>query len=76
MIYFALLFIEISILFLLSRSMSKVLSGFMSVNLLSFIFLPGIIIHELSHLLVAVMLFVPVGNMEFTPKRNGGARKA
>ena len=75
MVYFVLLFIEIIILFLLSRSTSKVLSGFMSVNLLSFIFLPGIIIHELSHLLVAVMLFVPVGNMEFAPKRNGNTVK-
>lgn len=47
----------------------------MSVNLLFFIFLPGIIIHEFSHLLVAVMLFVPVGNMEFAPKRNGNTVK-
>ena len=66
---------EIIIFFLLSRSMSKNLSGFMSVNLLFFIFLPGIIIHEFSHLLVAVMLFVPVGNMEFAPKRNGNTVK-
>ncbi len=36
---------------------------------MSFIFLPGVIIHELSHLLIAVILFVPVGDMEFTPKK-------
>jgi hypothetical protein len=37
--------------------------------------LPGIIIHELSHLFVAAILFVPVGNMEFTPKRSGNGVK-
>lgn len=55
-------------LFLLSRKMSKALSKFLSINFLSFIFLPGVIIHELSHLLMAVILFVSVGDMEFTPK--------
>lgn len=50
--------------------MSKTLSKFMSINLISLIFLPGIIIHELSHFFIAVILFVPVGDMEFTPKKN------
>ena len=62
-------------LFLLSRKISKELSKFLSINLLSFLFLPGVIIHELSHMLVAVILFVPVGNMEFTPKIGGGGLK-
>lgn len=75
MIYFAPLFVEIIILFLLARIMSKTLSEFMSINLLSFLFLPGIIIHELSHLLVAAILFVPVGSMEFAPKRHGNTVK-
>lgn len=75
MIYLILLLVEIIVLFLLSRIMSKTLSGFMSINLMSVVFLPGIIIHELSHLFVAMMLFVPVGNMEFTPKRTGNAVK-
>ena len=70
MIYFIFLFLEIGVLFLLSRIMSKTLSKFISINFLSFLFLPGVIIHELSHLLTAVILFVPVGNMEFTPKKN------
>jgi hypothetical protein len=43
----------------------------MSINLLSFIFLPGIVVHEMSHFLMAIILFVPVGNMEFVPKRHG-----
>ena len=75
MIYFVLLCAEIAILFLLSRAMSKNLSGFMSINLLSFVFLPGIIIHELSHLLAAAILFVPVGDMEFTPQKSDNGVK-
>jgi hypothetical protein len=69
MIYFALLFLEIIILFLISRSMSKTLSGFMSINLLSFILLPGVIVHELAHFFMALILFVPVRDMEFVPKK-------
>lgn len=55
--------------------MSKTLSKFISISFLSFLFLPGVIIHELSHLLVAVILFVPVGNMEFTPKKSANGLK-
>ena len=62
-------------LFLLSRKISKVFSKFMSINFLSFLFLPGVIIHELSHMLMAVILFVPVGNMEFTPKISSNGLK-
>ncbi|MBI4096295.1 MAG: hypothetical protein HY425_01115 [Candidatus Levybacteria bacterium] len=68
MLYLALLFFEIAVLFLLSREVSKTLSKFMSIIFLSFLFLPGVIIHELSHMLMAVMLFVGVGSMEFSPK--------
>jgi len=75
MVYFILLFIETVILFLLSRSMSKILSKFLSINLISLIFLPGVFIHELSHLLVAAILFVPVGEMEFIPKKSGDGVK-
>lgn len=70
MIYLVLLFIEVSILFFFSRSMSKTLSKFMSINLMSFVFLPGVIVHELSHFFIATILFVPVGNMEFIPKKS------
>lgn len=75
MVFFASLLVEIVVLFLLSRLVSKTLSGFMSINLMSFVFFPGIILHELAHLFMAVVLFVPVGDMEFTPKRNGDAVK-
>lgn len=50
--------------------MSKALSRFLSINFLSFLFLPGVIIHELSHLLIASVLSVPVGSMEFMPKKS------
>ena len=75
MIYFFALFTEIYILFLLSRLMSKTLSKFMSVNLIALIFLPGVIIHELSHLFIAAILFVPAGNIEFIPKKIGNGVK-
>lgn len=68
MIYLGLLFLEIAIMFLLSGAISRALSKFISINFLSFLFLPGVIIHELSHMLMAVMLFTGVGNMEFSPK--------
>ena len=47
----------------------------MSINLISFLLLPGVIIHELAHLFIAVILFVPVGDMEFAPKKNGNGVK-
>jgi len=75
MIYFVPLFIETVILFLLSRSMSKILSKFLSINLIALIFLPGVFIHELSHLFIAAILFVPVGEMEFVPKKSGNGVK-
>jgi hypothetical protein len=39
-----------------------------TIHLLSILFLPGVIIHELAHMLVASILFVPVGEIEFFPK--------
>lgn len=75
MFYFVLLLFEIAVLFFLSRKVSKILSKFLSINLLSFVFLPGVIIHELSHLLTAVILFVPVGDIEFAPKKEGDSLK-
>lgn len=75
MTYFILLFLEIVALFLLSRKISKVFSKFLSINFLSFLFLPGVIIHELSHMLVAVILLVPIGDMEFTPKKGEAGLK-
>lgn len=38
---------------------------------MAFIFFPGTIIHELSHLLMAGLLFVPTGHIELWPKLEG-----
>jgi hypothetical protein len=75
MYYAILLFLEIIFLFFLSRSVSKSISKFVSINAMSFVFLPGIVVHELSHFLTAAVLFVPAGEMEFAPKREGNSVK-
>jgi len=75
MIYFIPLFVEIIFLFLLSRSITKTLSKFLPISLMSLIFLPGVFIHEMSHMLMAVILFVPIGEMEFIPKKSGNGVK-
>jgi hypothetical protein len=81
MFYFSLFFIELVILFLLSRNLSLVLSGFLyrmtrskhiTVMTIAFLFFPGTLLHELSHALVAGLLGVRVGEMEFMPKVDGG----
>lgn len=43
----------------------------MAVRLLAFIFLPGVIIHELSHYIAARLLGVHATNMEFFPQTIG-----
>lgn len=68
MVYLMLLFLEVALLFFLSRIVSRTLSRFLSVGVLSLLFLPGVIVHELSHLLAAGILFVRVGEIEFRPK--------
>jgi hypothetical protein len=74
---FLFLFIgELILLFFLSQLITKSLSSIFlkitkssraTIYLLSFLFLPGVIIHELAHVLAASLLFVRVGNMEFVP---------
>lgn len=80
----ALFFSELFVLFLLSRQLQKKLSQFLfsithsmkwTVSLLAFIFLPGTIIHETAHYLMAHLLFVPVGKMELLPKLEGTSLK-
>lgn len=67
--------IELVFLFFLSRALTRSLSRFLSIQALSFLFLPGIIIHELSHLLTAAIMLVPVGEIEFMPKPIEGGVK-
>lgn len=46
-----------------------------AIHLLSFLFLPGVILHELSHLIIANVLFVPTGEVEFFPEIHGSEVK-
>lgn len=77
MIFVAIFFIELILLFFTSRMLTRSLSSLFfrltksqttTIHLLSFLFLPGVIIHELAHMLVASVLFVRVGEIEFFPK--------
>ena len=42
-----------------------------SIRLLALVYLPGVVLHELSHAVMAMLLFVPVGKMEFMPEVAG-----
>lgn len=78
--FIGLFIIEFILLFFLSRSLSNSIANFfysltkskkLTIYILAFIFLPGTIIHELSHFLSAGLLFVHVGEIEFMPILNG-----
>lgn len=73
---------ELLLLFFLSRStsiaLSKVFHAFTksyqaTVRFLAVLYLPGTILHELAHLLMAGVLFVPVGDLEVIPKIEGSS---
>ncbi len=77
MLYLFIILFEFILLFFLSKSFTRSLSRLLFVltksqdaviHMIAFLFLPGIIIHELSHLFSASLLFVPVGEIEFYPK--------
>lgn len=79
-----LFFAQILLLFFLSQQLTKKLSQvffhfFKSqkvvIHILSFLFLPGVIVHELAHLMVANLLFVPTGEVEFLPEIHGNEVK-
>ncbi|HSW97106.1 MAG TPA: hypothetical protein VLF89_04750 [Candidatus Saccharimonadales bacterium] len=75
--FLILFFIEFALIFFLSREVSKTVSQLLltitrshkvTIHILSFIFLPGVILHELSHWIMANLLFVQTGTIEFMPK--------
>ena len=82
---FYLIFIfEILILYFFSRSLTKNLSYFLhrfvkhkklTVYLLAILFLPGTIIHEFSHQLMAELLFVRTGRIHLIPEIVGSEVK-
>ncbi|HSD98920.1 MAG TPA: hypothetical protein VLB73_04475 [Patescibacteria group bacterium] len=80
-LFFCILFF---LLFFLSKAVTTHLSRFfqqtfhnqtITIHVLSILFLPGVILHELSHLLVANLLFVTTGEIEFFPEIHGNQVK-
>ena len=77
MLFAILFFIELFLLFFLSKQVTKRLSLWLyhltrsrtkTIFILAFLFLPGTFLHELAHAFMAMILFVPVGKMELIPK--------
>lgn len=80
MLWFGAFFVELLVLFLLSRTLTRVLSHFFyritkspnaTIVWLAVLFFPGTVVHEIAHALAASLLGVAVGNMEFIPKLEG-----
>lgn len=78
--YFALFNLLILILFFLSRALTSEIHQFfyqvtrsekISTYVLAFVFIPGVVIHEISHYLTAKFLLVPTGKISLFPKRDG-----
>lgn len=75
--YFLTFLLELGVLFLLSRFLIKTLSHVLlfitkskktAVAITALLFFPGVVVHELSHLITAGILFVPVGDIDLLPK--------
>src|SRR5882672_2817687 len=80
MLFFTLFFIELFILFLLSRRLTRILSQLfyhisksqqVTITAIAILFFPGTLIHEFAHALSAGLLGVHVGTIEFMPKIDG-----
>jgi hypothetical protein len=77
MYFLALFFLEIIVLFFLSRTVTSRLGKAVykitknkkwTVYIMSILFLPGTFIHEISHFLSALILLVPVKQMDLLPE--------
>src|SRR5258708_2217433 len=75
---------ELILLFLVSKLLSTQLYLFFysvthsqkaTIYWMAILFFPGVVVHELAHALVASLLFVPVGAIEFFPKMIGNSIK-
>lgn len=80
MLFLLLFFIQLFLLYLLSRSLTRTFSHLMyrltkhktaTIYILAFFFLPGTIIHELAHYVMAKLLFVHAGNIRLIPELAG-----
>ncbi len=77
MLFASLFFVELFVLFILSKKLTKILGMYFytatgskkkTIYYLAILFFPGTFVHELSHFLSAVFLGVRVGDMEFMPQ--------
>ena len=77
MVYLAILFLQFVVLLLLSRQVHQKFfrlffrltrSKKIATWLMAILFLPGTLIHELAHFLMATVLLVPVGKLELMPE--------
>lgn len=82
--YLLLFVAEMLALFFLSRRLTQAVSQAIfgltrsegiTVYILAFLFLPGTIVHELAHLVMAGVLLVPTHGIEFIPKLHGDTVK-
>ncbi len=84
MLLFCLFIVELLLLYLQSRLFTRDLAKIvgigtrnakLTVYLLSLFYLPGTILHEYAHYLVAILLRVPVYGVSFKPQRSGDKLK-
>src|SRR5690349_5362698 len=80
LVLLGLLILEVGSLYLFSRLLTRSLaqifyhltrSESQTIQLLALMFVPGTLVHELSHILVAGAMLVPVGEISITPKVEG-----
>src|SRR5438045_1842305 len=80
MVYALIFLSELLILFFLSRLLTRNLSSLLyhttrsqkaTIYLMALLFFPGTVIHELSHAIMAGLLFVHTGHIELWPKLEG-----
>lgn len=65
---FILFLLEILVLWRLSSKLTSRLLYLLPTRIFIILFLPGTFIHEMSHYLMAKLLFVPVGKFTITPR--------
>jgi hypothetical protein len=84
MTYLIFFLLQIVILFFISRKVQRYVSRLFhyltkskkfSAYFFAILFLPGTYIHEFSHLITSLVLFVPVGKLELIPKLEGNELK-
>ncbi len=78
--YLAFILLEYTVLYFLSRSNIKLIFKIikrkkLAAYLLSVLFFPGTVLHELSHFFAAIVLFLRVGDVEIFPSIEGNKIK-